>query len=317
MTVTYRFALVTVFATFVLLLVGGTVNPTGSSLACPDWPTCYGSFTPEMTDGVEFEHTHRAVATLVGLLTCILGIMIWRLRTDEPELKRLGWAAVAMVVIQGLLGGLTVILKLPPAISMAHLALSMFFFSFMIYLAHRLRPPSPGQDQSLSPNKAPRIWAAFAAVAIYLQILLGGLVRHSAAGTACGESLPWCNGQAWPLAWPEQVHMIHRYGGIIVGIIVVLAAANVAWHSLQNKKGLAFQMALISPFLIVLQIVLGVMTVQSRVGVVEVTLHLGAGALLLGNWVVAYLAMGPQVERLQNGLRVIAEPHESSAVEAA
>ncbi|HIA04199.1 MAG TPA: heme A synthase, partial [Myxococcales bacterium] len=247
MTATYRFALMTVFVTFILLMVGGTVNPTGSSLACPDWPTCYGSFTPEMTDGVEFEHTHRVVATLVGLLTCILAFMIWRLRTDESSLKKLGLAAVAMVVVQGLLGGLTVIWELPPAVSMTHLALSMFFFSFLIYLCFRLWPGQSEGDGSHSSTPAPRAWAGIAAAAVYIQILLGGLVRHSAAGTACGTTLPWCNGDAWPLAFGGQTQMIHRYGGIIVGIIVVIAAANIAWTALQHKKALAFKLAVISP----------------------------------------------------------------------
>ncbi|HIA03646.1 MAG TPA: hypothetical protein EYN66_17370 [Myxococcales bacterium] len=80
---------------------------------------------------------------------------------------------------------------------------------------------------------------------------------------------------------------------------MVIAAANIAWTALQHKKALAFKLAVISPFFVLLQILLGVMTVQSRVGILEVTLHLGVGALLLANWVVAYLAMGPQMERVR------------------
>lgn len=77
MIVIYCFVLVTVFVIFVLLLVGGIVNLTGSSLVCSDWFICYGSFILEMIDGVEFEHTYCVVVTLVGFLICILGIMIW------------------------------------------------------------------------------------------------------------------------------------------------------------------------------------------------------------------------------------------------
>src|SRR5688572_23167410 len=122
------FSAATAAATFLLLLVGGLVNPTGSSLACPDWPLCYGSAFPEMTGGILYEHSHRLVATFVGLMTVILGVLLFRARRHDRGYVPLALLVVAMVVVQGVLGGLTVLLKLPPQISTAHLALSMAFF---------------------------------------------------------------------------------------------------------------------------------------------------------------------------------------------
>ncbi|MEW6778232.1 MAG: COX15/CtaA family protein, partial [Bdellovibrionota bacterium] len=123
-------ATTTACLTFFLLLVGGIVHGTGSSLACPDWPTCYGTFFPEMKGGVFFEHSHRLVASLVGLLTIGIVVMVHRQRR-EKRLRRLSWAALGLVIFQGILGGITVIYKLPAAVSSAHLATSMIFFSLL------------------------------------------------------------------------------------------------------------------------------------------------------------------------------------------
>src|SRR5262245_13322574 len=73
-----RLAVATAVATFLLLLVGGLVNPTGSSLACPDWPLCYGSPFPPMVGGIFYEHSHRLFATGVGILTVVLAVLLWR-----------------------------------------------------------------------------------------------------------------------------------------------------------------------------------------------------------------------------------------------
>ena len=185
----YRLALATTIATFVLLVVGGTVNPTGSSLACPDWPTCYGSFFPEMTGGVEFEHTHRAVATFVGFLTLVLSVVIWRTHRHERLLVRLGFGALGLVILQGVLGGITVLMKLPPAVSMMHLALSMFFFVYLMVLTHRLRPVAVSEKVDEG-QPIPRCWIAWAVGGLYIQILLGGLIRHSGSALACGTDIP-------------------------------------------------------------------------------------------------------------------------------
>src|SRR3954463_12710821 len=139
--VVHRFAVATAVATYLLILIGGLVHGTGSSLACPDWPTCYGTFMPKMEGGVLVEHSHRLAAVTVAVLTLLLAIMLTV--TRAPALRRLrpfGWLAVGLVLAQALLGGITVLLRLPTPISTAHTATSVLFFVTVLYIAVRSRP---------------------------------------------------------------------------------------------------------------------------------------------------------------------------------
>ncbi len=262
---TRRFAFATAVATFVLLLVGGLVNPTGSSLACPDWPLCHGSAFPEMTGGVLYEHTHRLVATGVGVMTLVLGALLWR-----DGRRGLGVGIVAMVVLQGVLGGLTVIYKLPMPITMSHLGLSMIFFVTLLYIA--AGGPARERTLELSPGKT-RL-AVVAAGAIWLQIVLGGIVRHSGSAMACADEIPLCFGQLWPAgALNAQIHMGHRMFGIVAGLIAITAAVSVA------RKA---RWAWVIPVLVLVQIGLGVLNVLTMAHLHVIETHLAVAVLLLG-----------------------------------
>ena len=96
----FRFMQIMTCAVVFLLLAGAAVKSTESGLAVPDWPLSFGKLMPEMKGGVFFEHGHRMVATTVGALTIILAVWFW-MRDPRPALRRLGWVALAMVVLQG------------------------------------------------------------------------------------------------------------------------------------------------------------------------------------------------------------------------
>src|SRR5437667_106252 len=114
----HRLAVATAASTFVLLFVGGLVTSTGSALAVPDWPLSFGQVFPPMVGGVLFEHGHRLVAALVGCLTLVLALWI-AVGEPRPMVRAAGLLALFAVVLQGVLGGVTVLYKLPLALAVA------------------------------------------------------------------------------------------------------------------------------------------------------------------------------------------------------
>jgi heme A synthase len=297
----HRFAIATAFATFVLLVVGSLVHGTGSSLACPDWPLCYGTFFPKMENGVQYEHTHRIVATAVGTMTVVLAALL--LRRKERRLFRLGAIAVGLVIFQGILGGITVLYQLPRPISIAHLATSMCFFSLTIVIALRTSPSLPSAV-STPPNLRP--WLAATWGLVLAQIVLGGLVRHTASGLACLD-VPLCHGVPWPDKAPERVQMIHRAGAVVVGAAVV--AVSLWLRQKSRATPWLRRLALLPIGLVALQIGLGVESVLSLLDLATITTHLAVGAALLGSLVVLF-ELSPRAH--QAAERAVAESSSSA-----
>jgi heme A synthase len=276
----HRFAIATAIATFVLLIVGSLVHGTGSSLACPDWPLCYGQFFPKMENGVEFEHSHRLVASGVGIMTVTLAIML--LLKKDRRLINLGIAATALVIFQGILGGITVIYKLPKAISIGHLATSMCFFSLMIIIALRTAPSPPAVPRRLVET---RRWLALAWGVVLAQIVLGGMVRHTASGLACLD-VPLCNGSWWPIGSPEKVQMIHRFGAVVASAVAIAVALFVRKQA--EGSELVRGLSLLPVVLVLAQVSLGVASVLSLLNLTVITAHLAVGAALLGSFVLLW-----------------------------
>ncbi|HMF62241.1 MAG TPA: COX15/CtaA family protein, partial [Vicinamibacterales bacterium] len=172
----HRYTKLVVLSTVLLIAAGGMVTSTGSGLSVPDWPTTYGwtmfSFPMDKwVGGIFYEHGHRLIASNVGFLTIILAIWTWRV---EPRwwVRKLGFAALGAVILQGLLGGITVLLFLPAPISIGHAALAQLFFcitvSLALFTSAGWREGAPGAD-----DPALRRVAAATTVIIYVQILLG------------------------------------------------------------------------------------------------------------------------------------------------
>ena len=283
----HRVAVVTAFATYCLLVIGALVHATGSSLACPDWPLCGGRVFPEMVGGILFEHGHRLAALAVAVLTVALAAIIWR-RHRDAHLRALAALAVVLLLFQAALGAITVLLRLPLIVSAGHLTTSMAFFCLMIYLAWRLRPePVPAL------RGAPRHLAGFAVAAVFAQIVLGALVRHTGSGMACGIDVLFCHGSLWPGDGPGRLLSSHRIAGALV-FALVLATAVPAWQVTRAAgRRAGCLLAAAAPLLVIAQISLGLLTVTTYISVPVVTAHLAVGALLLADVWALLLSFGP------------------------
>src|SRR6185295_6448682 len=183
------FAALVAASTGVLIFAGGLVTSTGSGLSVPDWPNTYGWFMwafplDKMVGGIFYEHLHRLVASTVGFLILVLAVWLWR---SEPRawVRRLGYLALAAVITQGILGGITVLWYLPDAISIAHAGLAEIVFCLTVTIA---LVTSPGWQRGYAaglPNDRTLQKVAIATTAsIYVQILLGATMRHTDAGLA-------------------------------------------------------------------------------------------------------------------------------------
>lgn len=279
---------------FLLLVAGALVTSTGSGLAVPDWPLSYGKLMPPMVGGILYEHGHRmiaaTVATLVGLQILLLGFG----RTDRTTF-RLGLAAFGAILGQAVLGGLTVLFLLPPAVSSSHAGLAQVVFALTATIALRTslfwtRFTAEAPRAAVRPAelaKAARL-ALWAAGASYVQILLGAIVRHTGAGLAIPD---------WPLSFGKVIpagaewtatgvlaQFVHRTFAWVV-VALVLAAA-LALRKLRGVRGLA-TLSTSWIVLVLAQVALGATSVWTGKAVPITAAHLAVGGLL---WVTGVLA---------------------------
>jgi cytochrome c oxidase assembly protein subunit 15 len=178
----YRFTLLLSGFIFLLIIAGALVTSNDAGLAVPDWPTSFGSLykIPPMIGGIKYEHGHRMLAEFIGLLTIILAI--WTQRSDRrPWMRKLGWLALVLVIVQGVLGGLTVRMFLPWYISTAHAMVAQTFFSLIVLMAifqgRRWIESEPAQ---LTPSSGINLrqLSVLATLCVYMQLFLGGAFRH-------------------------------------------------------------------------------------------------------------------------------------------
>jgi heme A synthase len=279
----HRLAQLAAVCTFLLLIIGGMVNPTGSSLACPEATViCHGEIFPEMEGGVLYEHGHRLAAMAVGFLQIALTIA---LLVKRARMGRLAIVTLAMVLVQGGLGAITVKYKLPWYVSTAHLLLAFSYFATLIYVAFRTRPPAAPRPQ-LPP--AARRWILGAIGAVFVQLLLGALVRHSEATLAC-IGMPECTpgGDWFPAALTQRVHMLHRAWGCVVAVVTVVAAVQV-WRRAAGWTMLR-RLMLAAPVLVAAQLVLGIYTVLTFRSVPVAVAHFAGAVSLWALWFSAWL----------------------------
>jgi cytochrome c oxidase assembly protein subunit 15 len=278
----HRFAIFAAAATFVLVFAGGLVTSTGSAMAVPSWPLDAGRLIPQQWGaGVLFEWGHRAIAGTVSILTLTLALWVWIVER-RAWVRYTALAAVAMVVVQAVLGGITVLLNLPLTFAVAHAMTGQAFFCLMVAIALFT---SPGW-QAMAPVARLHGRASLTPLAaattsiIYLQIIIGALMRHMHAGLAIPD-FPLAFGHLVPpmFSLPIAVNFAHRCGAVVVTAMVLWTVARTL-REYRDEPSLR-RPALGLLVLLAMQIGLGAATVLSRRAVVPTTSHVAVGAAVL------------------------------------
>lgn len=307
----HYFAFFSAVSTFVLIFIGGLVTSTGSGLSVPDWPTTYGEnmFTypiDKWVGGIKYEHGHRLVASFVGFLTVILAVWI-AIKEKRRWVKVLGFSALTAVIVQGILGGLTVLFLLPTAISVAHGMLAQTFLCMVAAIT--LVTSRWWMTERIFVNdetfRHVQIIALVATLIVFLQLLFGALLRHTYSGLSVPD-FPLAYGQLFPslsqeavtkyneelirdgIKWvgdkPVQtyqiiIHLIHRtWAYVVAGIIIYFAVTLRKSKSLPEKMQKAGTTLF---YIILLQFSLGIVTVLTRKEFIVTSLHVVIGALVL------------------------------------
>jgi len=283
-------------ATFLLVIAGGLVTSTGSGLSVPDWPTTYGqnmfTFPPsKWVGGIRFEHSHRLFAASVGMLTVAFAARAWGARAPK-SVRVLSAIAVAAVVAQGVLGGLTVRFLLPTPISVAHACLAQAFFALTLVLAvvtSRAWRDS-GRPLSFAPAERAGLAAGLLAFsAVFVQLVLGAWMRHSDAGLAIPD-FPTSFGRLVPDRWNPKIaiHFAHRAWAAVVALAIFSSAFAVR-RARRDEAPRRVSLAL--SLLLPVQMFLGALSIWSGKAVAFTVAHQTTGALILAGTVALALSL--------------------------
>ena len=299
-----RLSKLTVFSTLFLIFAGALVKSHEVGLSVPDWPTTYGKQMfaypiSEMVGGIFYEHGHRMVATIVGFFTMVQAI--WLGFSQEPQwLKKIGFFALGMVILQGLFGGITVLFFLPPPVSIIHGILAQTFFMITIVLAYGLSIERSKRTE-ISGSSGVKRGAVIMCGLVYVQLILGALMRHTASGMAIPD-FPTMGG-LWIPTFSETmihninstlfnldidpvsrgqviIHFFHRLGAIIVTGSIGFFGYKYGSFAKENKLVFAAMVSIIG--IVILQFSLGAITVLSERSPYIASFHVVTGAALLG-----------------------------------
>jgi len=294
--------------TLFLIFLGALVKSTDSGLSVPDWPTTYGKFMfayplNKMAGGIKYEHTHRMLASIIGLLTLMLMFWILRIKKSPVWIKWLGLCAFLTVVLQGVLGGMTVLYFLPVWLSTFHGVLAQTFFLIVIFIAYALSIERHQRWNMEEESYNPRVLrlAVLLMVMIYIQLIIGNIMRHEQAGLAIPDfpTMGWTFFPTFDQAWLNRIntwrfennlgpvdmgqvmiHLTHRFWALLI-LLKILWLNNIAYKECLDRPLILKTLYWLN-IAVILQITLGISTVLSAKEVYTTTLHVTMGAVVLG-----------------------------------
>jgi protoheme IX farnesyltransferase len=285
-------AWIAVVATYVLIAAGGTVLASNAGLSCPDWPFCYGQAYYSGTYHTWLEQIHRFIAATGSILIVLLMVEIIKLARKDRGLLTLGIVAPILLAVQIVLGGLTVLWKLPSQIVMAHLGTALAIFAILITIAvlSDQSTPQPRRDHLIVPAEHPTQTRKFAELAIvnallvYILMLFGSYVTGSGAALAC-PGWPLCTPASWAVNnHLASINVLHRVFAVFVGLVMLwtVIAALRRWRV---ARGQAI-VGLVAGVLFVYQAIVGGLIVLLKEPVFVMGLHLALACAVWGTLVL-------------------------------
>ncbi len=266
---------------FFLISLGGLVRNAGAGLSCPDWPLCFGQVVPPMNMQVFLEWFHRLIAGSVSTALFGLSAVIFYKADLRRKLGKICAAALGLLAMQVVLGGLTVLGLLNPKWVSSHLAVGLAFFGTVLWLTLSIRDlnraPSLPSRRTLSRGFVGLATATTAV--LYAQTLLGALVSSNYAGLACPD-FPTCNGKWVPvLDGLVRFQFLHRVGAVVATLFIVALCVMAVGRQISARGRTALRLL---PVLLSFQIFLGVGSVLLRLPLPMSVAHLGTAAALFG-----------------------------------
>ncbi len=278
-----RVAWTAVVITYFLIALGGTVRATNSGLSCPDWPLCDGQAFANGSYHIFLEQFHRYVAGIVSILVLLLlvGVLIWA-RKERQLLITVVLAGV-FLVIQAILGGLTVLMKLPPEIITAHLGTALIFFALIITIAIIAGQAAPRREPIEKTRKFARL-AMINAILVYFLMLSGSYVVGSGATLAC-PGWPICSAASWAVSnHLADINILHRIFASAVGLVIIWTLVS-AWLRRKVAPAQAW-VAVAAGILFVAQSIVGGLIVLLNRPAFVAGLHLALATAVWGSLVL-------------------------------
>jgi len=266
-------ALSALVSAILLIAMGSIVRVTGYGLGCPDWPLCYGRVVPPALTGAWVEFIHRLLGAVTSLQIVLLGMLTWRYHRDQPWLFRPAVAAMGLLAVQVVLGGLHVIFEIPPVTGWIHTGVAMLITGLLgvQVVGHRPGILALGRD-SLFEQRRFAAWLSVTTGATYLLLLTGSYVTRSGASLAC-PGFPLCGVAARNRL--SDIQMLHRYAAFSVALLtLVLVVWLVAKGENRRLRGYAFGVV----GLLAVQFGLGISNVLLRLPMWSRVLHLAVAA---------------------------------------
>lgn len=223
-------AVITSIGSYLMLLLGVLVTNSGSGRGCgSSWPFCHGQIIPgTLTIAGVIEYSHRIAASADGSLVLLLTIAAWLLYRRDFLVKLLSFLSIFFVVLQGVLGALTVIYEGTFALNVLlsiHFGLSLIAFASVVLLTirlfqiHREQQQVPDKMVPVSRRMKLSIWGLV--VYTYIIVYTGALVAHTGAVTGCGEQLPGCGSTYLPgFSSLAGIQVLHRYVAALLWFLV-------------------------------------------------------------------------------------------------